>query len=132
MTTTEWDVVRRPGDGETVGYLVPDGHLVVPVTLVGTPLGAARTEADATALLRSRGLAVLDGRWWCRLPDPLPRGVTDAGEPEPGWGWRAVVLVEVSPTGCRVRPEWPEPAELGGQATLPVPVGDLLRAEPTA
>jgi hypothetical protein len=132
VITTEWDVVRRPDDGETVGYLVPDGDLVVPVTLVGTPLGAPRAATDAAALLLARGLATLDGRWWCRLPDPLPRGVLDAGGPEPGWGWRPVVLVEVSPTGCRVRPEWPEPAELGGQAALPVPVGALLRAEPPA
>jgi hypothetical protein len=132
VTTTERDVVRRPDDGETVGYLVPDGDLVVPLTLVGTPLGAPGTEADATALLVARGLRALDRRWWCRLPDPLPRGVLAAGEPEPGWGWRPVVLAEVSPTACRVRPEWASPEELTAHAVLPVPVGDLLRAEPPA
>jgi hypothetical protein len=132
VITAHWDVVRRPDDGETVGYLAPDGDLVVPVTLVGTPLGTARSEADATALVVTGGLAALDGRWWCRLPDTLRRGVLDAGEPDRGWGWRPVVLVEVSPTGCRVRPEWPAPAELGGQALLPVPVGGLLRADPPA
>jgi hypothetical protein len=130
VITTEWDVVLRPEDGETVGYLVPEDGLVVPVTLVGTPLGAARTPADAAALLLGQGLRALDRRWWCRLPDPLPRGVLDAGEPEPGWAWRAVVLVEVSPTECRVRPEWAAPDELSGQAVLPVPVAELLRADP--
>jgi hypothetical protein len=132
VITTEWDVVLRPDDGETVGYLMPEGDLVVPLTLVGTPLGAAQTHAEATALLLARGLGALDGRWWCRLPDVLPGGVLPAAEPASGWGWRPVVLVEVSPTGCRVRPEWPAPEELAGQAALPVPVGGLLRVEPPA
>jgi hypothetical protein len=130
VNTTEWDVVLRPGDGEPVGYLVPEDGLAVPVSLVGTPLGPAATHADATALLLAHGLPALDRRWWCRLPDPLPRGVLDAGEPEPAWAWRAVVLVEVSRTECRVRPEWPSPDEVTGRAVLPVPVADLLRADP--
>ncbi|WP_261326131.1 hypothetical protein [Modestobacter marinus] len=41
-----------------------------------------------------------------------------------------MVLVEVSPTGCRLRPEMPAPEELGAQATLPVPVGHLLAEHP--
>jgi hypothetical protein len=45
-------------------------------------------------------------------------------------GLAGLVLVEVSPAECRLRPEWPEPRELTGQAVLPVPVGDLVRAEP--
>ena len=110
---------------------MPEGDLVVPVTLVGTPLGAARTHADATALLLSRGLAVLDRRWWCRLPDSLPRGVLDAGEPDADWSWQPVVLVEVSPTGATVRPEFVAPGQTG-QAALPVPVGGLLLVEPPA
>jgi hypothetical protein len=132
VITSGWDVVRRPDDDEAVGYLVPDGDLVVPVTLVGTPLGTARTGRAAAALLFTAGLAALDGRWWCWLPDVLPRGVLDVSEPEPGWEWRPVVLVEVSPTGCRVRPEWPDPQEFGAQAALPLPVGDLLLLEPPA
>ena len=130
MITSEWDVVLRPHDDEAVGYLVPDGSLAVPVTLAGQPLGPAQEPDAATALLVARGLSVLDGRWWCRLPDLLPRGILAAGHPLPAWGWRAVVLVEVSPSACRVRPEWPAPAELTGQAELPVPVGQLLLAEP--
>ena len=130
VITTGCETVRRPHDEEIVGYLMADGPLAVPVTLAGQPLGPAQDANAATALLVGHGLAALARRWWCRLPEPLARGVLAAGHPLPGWGWRAVVLVEVSPTGCRVRPEWPAPGELTGQAVLPVPVGQLLLAEP--
>jgi hypothetical protein len=118
-------------DGEHVGYLVPGGEpgLVLPVTLVGVALGPSQEPAAAGALLRARGLATLDRRWWCRLPDTLPGGVLPAGDPPADWGWRPVVLVEVSPTGCLVRPEMAAPEELTAQAALPVPVSGLLRAE---
>jgi hypothetical protein len=118
-------------DGEHVGYLVPDGApgLVLPVTLVGAAIGPSQEPESATTLLRARGLAALDRRWWCRLPAPLPPGVLPAEDPPAEWSWRPVVLVEVSPAGCRVRPEMAVPEELTAQATLPVPVGNLLRAE---
>jgi hypothetical protein len=120
-------------DGELVGYLAPDcaEGLVLPLTLVGAALGPTHDRAAATALLVSRGLPALDRRWWCRLPATLtPRVLLAAGEPRAEWGWRPVVLVEVSPARCRLRPEWPGPDELGAQAVLPVPVRDLLRTEP--
>ena len=133
MIPVHWEAVRRPHDEEVVGYLVPDGSpdRVVPVTLVGSVLGPAQDPATATALLRGRGLAALDRRWWCRLPAPLTDG-TDAAEPGDDWPWTAVVLVEASPDGCRVKLEWAEPTELRAQAVLPVPVGDLLRTDPPA
>ena len=126
---TSWTPVHRPSDAEHVGYLAPDGApgLVVPTSLVGLPLGAARPSAEAVALLVADGLRGLDRRWWCRLPHVLPAGVIDASVPLEGWGWRPVVLIEASPAGCTVRPEWPAPEELSGRAALPVPAGDLLR-----
>src|SRR3954447_7194660 len=127
--TTTWEVVHRPEDGERVGYLAPvlgSAGLVVPMTLAGTPAAGPLDAVEATSLLAGTGLALLARRWWCRLPDPLPAGLTDAGEPAADWEWRPVVLVEVSPTRCRLRPELPAPEELRAQATLPVPVGDLL------
>jgi hypothetical protein len=128
-----WEPVHRPVDGELVGYLAPDcaAGLVLPLTLVGAALGPTHDRAAATALLVSRGLPALNRRWWCRLPTTLsPRVLLAAGEPWAEWGWRPVVLVEVSPARCRLRPEWPGPDELGAQAVLPVPVRDLLRTEP--
>ncbi len=131
MIPPGWHPVHRPADGEHVGYLVPDGSpdRVVPMTLVGSALGPAQDPAAATALLEERGLAALDRRWWCRLPTPLTDG-TDAGEPHADWAWSAVVLVEASPMGCRIRLEYAEPAELRAQALLPVPVGTLLLEGP--
>ncbi|MGY1602968.1 hypothetical protein [Geodermatophilus sp. SYSU D00815] len=132
MIPTSWTPVHRPSDGEHVGYLAPDGApgLVVPTALTGAPLGPAAERPDAEALLVERGLRSLDRRWWCRLPDRLPEGGLSAADPSPGWGWHPVVLVEVSPQGCTVRLEMAEPAQLRARATLPVPVGDLLREEP--
>jgi hypothetical protein len=129
---TSWTPVTRPSDAEHVGYLVPDGddRRVVPASLVGMSIGRAQPPADAVALLVAQGLRSLDRRWWCRLPQSLPDGVLPAAEPSPDWPWQPVVLVEVSPSRCTVRLEMAEPAQLRARAMLPVPVGDLLRADP--
>jgi hypothetical protein len=130
---TDWTAVHRPADGEHVGYLSPDGApgLVLPRLLTGAPAGPSSAPHRAGELLTARGLEMLDRRWWCRLPAPLTDG-TDAGAPRPDWTWQAVVLVEVSPAGCRLRLEFAAPAELRALATLPVPVDDLLREQPPA
>ena len=125
MIPTHWTPVHRPEDGEHVGYLSPDG---VPRLLTGARLTTAA--ADARDRLISRGLRALDGRWWCRLPSPLPPGVLDASRPRPEWDWQPVVIVEATPESCTVRPEWPAPEELTSRAVLPTPVGDLLREDP--
>jgi hypothetical protein len=122
---THWTPVHRPEDGEHVGYLSPDG---VPRLLTGSALTTAAD--DGRDALASRGLRALDGRWWCRLPSPLPRGVLDASRPRPEWAWQPVVIVEATPDCTTVRPEWPSPEELTSRAVLPTPVGDLLRDEP--
>ncbi len=122
---TDWTPVHR-ADGELVGWLATDGR---PRLLTGAPLAAPAD--DGIELLRSRGLAALDRRWWARLPGGPMTGVVDAGQPDADWAWQPVVLVESSPTGCTVRPEWPAPGETG-RALLPVPVGGLLLEEPPA
>ena len=131
MIPTHWTPVRRPEDGEHVGYLSPDGGpgRAVPRLLTGAPAGPASTSDVARDLLITRGLALLDRRWWCRLPAPLVDG-TRADSPQPDWTWTAVVLVEASPVECRVRLEFAEPAALRALAVLPTPVGDLLREDP--
>lgn len=131
MIPSDWTPVHRPADGELVGWLSPDGRpgAALPRLLTGTPAGPAAESDQAEELLVRRGLAMLDRRWWCRLPAPLVDG-TDAGSPQEHWAWSSVVLVEASPAGCRVRLEFAGPAELRARAHLPVPVGDLLRAHP--
>jgi hypothetical protein len=117
--------VHRPEDGEHVGYLSADDGARLLTGAALSPDGR-----DARDRLVSGGLRALDRRWWCRLPAVLPSGVLDAGTPRPDWGWRPVVIVEVTPQLCTVRPEWPAPEELTGRARLPTPVGDLLREQP--
>ena len=131
MIPNQWTPVHRPEDGEHVGYLSPDGGpgRAVPRLLTGAPAGPSSTVEAAEHLLATRGLAMLDRRWWCRLPAPLLDG-TRADTPEPDWTWTAVVLVEASPAQCRVRLEFAEPAELRALAVLPTPVGNLLLAQP--
>lgn len=128
MIPVEWQPHHRPDDGELVGYLVPDGALAVPTTLIGTALGEAAEPAVAAAALDARGLSALDGVWWCRVPDTLPSGRISADTPGDGWRWRRVVIVESSPTECRVRPAMPWPEELRSDAVLTPPVGDRLRS----
>jgi hypothetical protein len=133
--TSTWEVVHRMDDGERVGYLAPSpagNGLVIPMTLAGTPADGPLPAAEAAALLTETGLALLACRWWCRLPDPLPRGLTDADKPAEDWSWRPTVLVDVSPHELRVRPEWPAAEETAALAVLPVPVGGLLRSSPPA
>src|SRR5882762_10031047 len=124
----EWQPYRRSSDNELIGYLVEqDDVLVVPTTLVGTPLGAPQEKEAARSVLLDRGLSTLMRRWWCRLPARLSAGMTPADSPRPDWSWRAVLLVEVNAVESRVRPEMPAPEEMTAQAVLPTPVGDLLR-----
>ena len=110
-------------------------------------LTLAYSETETRGFLRRTGLAavfVLGGalvlgaviagtgalsRQLSRLPDPLPPGLLDAGEPRPDWSWQAVVLIEVTPTGATARPEFTGPGP-SGRVALPVPVRDLLRTDP--
>ena len=116
MIPSDWQPVHRD-DGELVGYLAAGEQR----TLIGLPLDRGTLE--------ERGLVAIDGRWQARLPSPLPPGILDASTPAEEWGWRDVVVVEASPTECRIRLSMAYPEELKSQAVLPVPVGDLLRRE---
>jgi len=130
MIPDHWQPCRRASDGELTGYLVAADDAapaVVPVTLIGTRLGPAQDVATATALVNPYGLAELAEFWWCRLPTPLAGNAIDVSDPQDGWTWRRVVVVEASPVRCRVRPAMPEPDERIAQVSLPVPVDELLR-----
>ena len=132
MIPDDWQPCRRASDGELTGYLRAAADAateVVPVTLIGTPLGPPQNHASATALVNQYGLAELAEFWWCRLPSPLPGNGIDVTDPQDGWTWRRVVVVKASPAHCRVRPAHPEPEEFIAGVSLPVPVGSLLLAD---
>lgn len=132
MIPDDWQPCRRASDGELTGYLMTAGDTaahVIPVTLIGTPLGPAQSAAGATALVNQYGLAELAEFWWCLLPTPLAGHPINVTDPQDGWTWRRVVVVEASPAVCRVRPAHPEPEEFIAGVSLPVPVGGLLLAD---
>jgi hypothetical protein len=69
MIPQDWIPHRRARDEELVGYLVPQGDNVLPVTLFGYPLGTATDAADARQVLESTGLSVLAEPWELTLAD---------------------------------------------------------------
>ncbi|HYP45119.1 MAG TPA: hypothetical protein VEQ66_07990 [Propionibacteriaceae bacterium] len=69
MIPSTWTPCRRTGDDELVGYLVPQGDAVVPVTLFGYPLAEATDAALARSLLESSGLSCLAEPWLLRGDD---------------------------------------------------------------
>jgi hypothetical protein len=121
----DWLPHRRTSDDELVGYLLQSGDNVVPMTLLGTPLGMPQTGPAARAALDERGLAILNERWWCRLPNLLTADA-DGSLPDSDWQWRAVLVVEASPVSCSIRLENPTVDEFMVRVVLPVPADDLL------
>jgi hypothetical protein len=69
MIPVDWTPHRRASDDELVGYLVPRGDQVVPVTLFGHPLAGPGDVSEAAALLDSTGLSVLADPWRLQLAD---------------------------------------------------------------
>ena len=69
MIPEHWTPHRRARDEELVGYLVPRGDAVVPVTLFGYPLAEPGEVGEAKALLESVGLSVLADPWQLEQAD---------------------------------------------------------------
>ena len=69
MIPPDWEPYQRD-DGEVIGYLIADEHdLVVPVNLVGHPIGAAMDRFAAEELLEDAGLTYLAEPWLLRRDD---------------------------------------------------------------
>jgi hypothetical protein len=65
----DWKPYHRD-DGELIGYLVTDeSGLVVPVNLVGHPIGAPMDQFAAEELLEDAGLSYLAEPWLLRHED---------------------------------------------------------------
>lgn len=121
------EVVLRPEDGERTGYLAPEGELWMPLNLIGFPLGKATDRATASELVVATGLASMDGQWWCRGPLPFAQTEAELRAPAPDWTWRKVVVVEVNPEFCSIRPALAWPEEQGRSVRLALPATELLR-----
>jgi hypothetical protein len=69
MIPADWQPYHRD-DGELIGYLVADDRgLVVPINLVGHPIGAAMERFAAEDLLEDAGLSYLAEPWLLRHDD---------------------------------------------------------------
>jgi hypothetical protein len=71
-----WAPYYRADDGELIGYLVQDeDDLVVPVNLVGHPVGGAMDEYLAEQTLEDVGLSYLAEQWLLRQDDGTDKRV---------------------------------------------------------
>lgn len=115
MISSSWMPYHREDDGELLGYLVPDGELVIPVTVFGYELGDAADEYDASQVLESIGLSYLADTWMLSI----------AGRDEP----INVQIVEASPKTLRVKSvDYGWEQDYGTVIELPVPeTGRLQR-----
>ena len=69
MIPADWEPYQRD-DGEIIGYLaVEDDDLVVPVNLVGHPIGDAMDRLEAEELLEAAGLSYMAEPWVLRHED---------------------------------------------------------------
>lgn len=118
MIPADWTPHRRPGDRETIGYLAPAGEDVVPMSLLGVPLGEPTDWVSAEDVLEESGLRWLAQPLWLREDDGSDRRVVvleiDAERVVVGDAEAALVVG---------RPE-----ELSGRTVLELPT-DRLTAE---
>ena len=75
MLPPEWIEHRRP-DGETVGWMEPDGEGFRPVDILGRRVTADPVEwHEAEEILEAHGIGFLADRFLLRLPDGTERPV---------------------------------------------------------
>jgi hypothetical protein len=75
MVPAEW-IEHRRGDGEAVGWIVPDGDGFRPVDVLGRHVTADPVDRlSAEEALEERGIGFLADRYLLRLPDGTERPV---------------------------------------------------------
>lgn len=113
MIPTDWRAHRREEDGELVGYLRPEGDLVVPVTVFGYPLAEPSPEEEAAEHLDRYGLTYLADRWTLDTDD----------------GPASMQIVEAAPDRLRLKSIdfGDAPLPYGTVVVLDVPVDGQLR-----
>jgi hypothetical protein len=119
MIPSSWAPHRRADDGEVVGYLAPaedvtdSPGLVVPMSLLGHPLGDAADEWEAADVLERAGLSMLADQW---------RYTAEGAEIR-------VRIVSVTPSHVVLKHEdfGDMSHDYGRNFTLALPAGDALR-----
>lgn len=75
MIPPDWVDVTRPGDREVVGYLDLSGDEVVPLSLLGQPLGDPADFEEAERLVLDVGIGYLAEPWILTEDDGTERRV---------------------------------------------------------
>ena len=116
MIPSDWEPYQRD-DGEVIGFVaIEEDDLVVPVNLVGHPIGDAMDRLEAEQLLEAAGLSYLAEPWVLRHDDGTEQ---------------RVVIVEVDAdhvvvTDAQFALVVGRPADMVDRVTLSVPT-DRLR-----
>lgn len=124
--------VRRPADGELVGWTVSEAYdesCVDAVNPVGRTVASAIPVDHAAEVLVAQGLSSLMDPLWALVPASVSRG-TDLRRPEPDWQWRRMVLVQLDDTRVWIRPGYPTWQERNVEIPLVLPVDDVLVSDP--
>lgn len=124
--------VRRPSDGELVGWTVSEDYDEMHVDAVN-PVGHLVSNdlpVDIAAeVLVQQGLSSLSAPCWGRAPVPI-EAHTDLTNPQHIWPWRRFTLVQLDDTRVWVRPSYPSWDERRIEVPLVLPIDDVLVTEP--
>ncbi|NYD66289.1 hypothetical protein [Agromyces atrinae] len=108
----DW-IAHRRGDGEMLGWMLPDGEGFVVIDLLGRPRTPPLEWLDAEEMLEATGIGYLADPYELRLDDGR---------------WLRVRIVEVSTDVVRVKKEdWGAVDMPGLHYTVPFPVDERLR-----
>ena len=126
--------VTRSSDGELVGWTVSDlaldgGELVDAVNPVGHVVAEDLPLEEAIDVLENHGLGSLSAPYWARAPLPVVSEL-DLRRPRSDWTWRRMVMTQLDDTRVWVRPAYPSYPERMVELAVPLPVDEILVAEP--
>ncbi|OZE99990.1 hypothetical protein CH292_19765 [Rhodococcus sp. 14-2470-1a] len=124
--------VRRPSDGEIVGWTVSENYdesCVDAVNPVGHLLAQSLPVDDAADVLLEQGLSSLSNPVWGRAPVPV-LAHTDLLDPAETWTWRRFLLVQLDDTRVWIRPAYPSWDERRVELALHLPIDDVLVTDP--
>ncbi len=124
--------MRRPSDGELVGWTVSENYdemRVDAVNPVGHAVAVELPVDEAAEVLVQHGLSSLSTPCWARAPIPIYADI-DLRRPSASWRWRRFVLVQLEETRVWIRPAYPSWDERRVELPLFLPIDDVLVIDP--